>query len=227
MYLSRISLSPEAERTSRFWRLFESPYRLHQELWHLFSDAGDRRRDFLYRIERTEGRPQVFCLSDRRPTPTDQLWRIESKEFCPALRAGERLRFSLRANPVVTRDRKRHDVVMDAKHDLRQRGIPRPEWPTEPEIAQQAGVEWLIRRGETHGFEVDAAGVRVDRYAVHTFDKPGAPGRVRLATCDFAGLLEVRDVDRFLAAVRGGIGPAKGFGCGLLLCMRARKAAAV
>ena len=145
----------------------------------------------------------------------------ESKAFRPVLRSGDRLRFTLRANPIVTRGRKRHDVVMDAKWQLRRGGVPRDQWPAEAALAQETGLAWLLGRAEKHGFATTAEAVRVDRYAVETFVKPGKDG-VRLATCDFSGVLVVRDVERFLAGVRAGIGPAKGFGCGLLLCMRAR-----
>ena len=40
------------------------------------------------------------------------------------------------------------------------------------------------------------------------------------STLDFSGLLTVTAPEKFLSALYGGIGPAKGFGCGLLLVKR-------
>jgi len=62
--------------------------------------------------------------------------------------------------------------------------------------------------------------VRVERYASLDLTKPNGT-RVRLGTCDFAGTLTVTDEALFRQALKQGIGPAKGFGCGLLLCERA------
>jgi CRISPR system Cascade subunit CasE len=40
---------------------------------------------------------------------------------------------------------------------------------------------------------------------------------VRLSTLDFDGLLTVADPGRFGELLFSGLGPAKGFGCGLML----------
>ncbi|HYU33586.1 MAG TPA: type I-E CRISPR-associated protein Cas6/Cse3/CasE [Thermoanaerobaculia bacterium] len=219
--MSRIRLSPEAAHDRRFWTLFESPYQLHQAIWNLFSDRPDRRRDFLYRLESDGGRPTLYALSDREPRPDSSLgalWQVESRPLRPALRPSDRLRFSLRANPVVTRDGSRHDLVMDLKKDLAKRGVPKAQWPSEAALAQQAGEGWLARRATEHGFATEW--VWIARHEVLTFRKPSG-ATVRLAVCDFEGVLSVTDPERFLAMLRQGLGPAKGFGCGLLLCRRA------
>jgi CRISPR system Cascade subunit CasE len=43
---------------------------------------------------------------------------------------------------------------------------------------------------------------------------------IELATVDFEGTLEVADPARFLDALVRGVGPAKAFGCGLMLVRR-------
>lgn len=45
---------------------------------------------------------------------------------------------------------------------------------------------------------------------------------MRLATLEFSGVLAIRNPDLLLDVVRKGVGPAKGFGCGLLLLKPAR-----
>ena len=221
MYLSRLILLRGAWADRESLRAFESPYRLHQALWEVFSDSADRRRDFLYRLDVAGGHPRVYALSARKPTEGGHLWRIETKRFAPRLRGGELLDFTLRANPVVTRDGKRHDVVMDAKKALAAGGSPPSDRPSQAELVQEHGGAWLERRAEKHGFEVVAGTLRAESHQVHRFQKPS--GRtVHVATCDFQGVLRVQAPDLLLTSMASGIGPAKGFGCGLLLVKRHR-----
>jgi CRISPR system Cascade subunit CasE len=221
MYLSRLSLSPEAVASVRRPGEVFDTYQLHQEIWTFFSDDPNRRRDFLYRLEgERDGPPRVYSLSRRAPKRRPGIWQVETADFRPDFAIGERLRFVLRANPVVARDGNRHDVVTDAVRRLKLEDVPRELWPSMEQIVQTACTEWLIRRAATHGFAVAPEEVRVHHHEVLSFLKPGG-WQVRLAVCDFEGALQVTDSDQFLAALRVGIGPAKGFGNGLLLCERA------
>ena len=62
----------------------------------------DQRRDFLWR--EMEQRGAFLILSARAPVDRHALFELdEPKSFAPALAAGDRLGFSLRANPVVRR----------------------------------------------------------------------------------------------------------------------------
>jgi CRISPR system Cascade subunit CasE len=221
MYLSRLTFAPCAVADREALRAFESPYLLHQALWQVFSDSPDRRRDFLYRLDLDAGRPRVYALSPRKPVGAGHRWQIDTKPFAPRVEPGDLLDFTLRANPVVTRNGKRHDVVMDAKRALAAGGIPRDERPTQAELAQEHAGAWLERRVAKHGFSLVTGTLRAEGHQVHRFQKPsGRP--VHVATCDFQGVLRVDHPDRLLESITGGIGPAKGFGCGLLLVKRHR-----
>lgn len=219
MYLSRLELRREASRSPAFWRRFGSGYKLHQALWSLFGDRQDRERDFLYRVADESARPKVFTLSQRLPVDPDGLWAIASKPFAPQLAPGDRLRFSLRVNPVVTRAGRRHDLVMDAKTHLSSDRAPGSEPPTLTELAGAAGARWLGQRAEKHGFRVVEGTLASDGYRIHRFSKR-AGGEVSFSTLDLSGTLEVTGPERFLAALAQGFGPAKGFGCGLMLLAR-------
>src|SRR4051794_2426010 len=71
----------------------------HALVWALFADTPDRRRDFLWR----ETQPGEFLiLGNRPPTDLHGLFDLEYKQFAPALRPKQRLRFDLRFNPVVS-----------------------------------------------------------------------------------------------------------------------------
>jgi CRISPR system Cascade subunit CasE len=217
MFFSRIAIREDAANSGRFWGAFRSPYSVHQAIWSLFGDRPDRERDFLYHVKESTGPPVVYALSAREPTNSAGLWSVQAVDFAPKLHEGMRLGFLLRANPVRTREGKRHDVIMEEKHRLK--AMPRAGWPFEAELVQEAGATWLAARSEKAGFRVHA--VRADGYRQHDFSKQGDSRRVRFSTVDFTGILEILDPTCFFReALCRGIGHAKGFGCGMILIRR-------
>ena len=196
----------------------------HRLVWALFADGPERRRDFLWR-EEAPGR--FMALSSRPPANLDDLFELEFKAFAPVLAAGDRLGFSLRANPVIARPAapdqrgpdqrgKRHDVVMDALYR-----VPSGERAAlRAEAVLTAGRAWLARQGTAHGFRPDDT-VAVDGYeTVRIPREAGAPAR--FGVVDVSGVLTVLDPPLFLAALASGFGRARAFGCGLMLIRRAR-----
>ena len=192
----------------------------HNLMWSLFCDTPERTRDFLWR----ESRQGIYYILSARP-PVDQhaLFDLaEPKEFAPALGAGDRLRFSLRANPVVRRlvgDKKhatKHDVVFDAlrKQETEKRAAHRHA------VIQEQGFEWLARQGRGAGFAVEQREVGIDGYAQHQISRAKSR-QMAFSTLDFEGVLTVEDPSRFLSAVLRGFGAAKAYGCGLMLIRRA------
>lgn len=219
MFLSRLSLADGAAAGPEFWRAFGSEYALHRAVWDLFDDRPDRRRDFLYRLDSRNGKPLLWTLSSREPEAPPGLWKVEAREVAPRLRPGDLLEFTVRVNPVVTRDGKRHDVVMDRKRRTSWKTATAAERQPEAALVQEALSEWLTARSDRLGAGVRS--LRADGYRVTRFPKPSGK-EVQLGLCDLTGVLEVVEPDRFLDAWSTGLGPAKGFGCGLLLIRRAR-----
>lgn len=225
MYFSRISLSPYADTQQVARQVCRDAYREHQFLWRLFEEDPDAERDFLFRRDTQVTRPRFYLLSDRRPLRNGDIWQTETKPFEPNLQAGQRLAFSLRANPVVTRRdgegrQVRHDVVMDLKQRMGYKKLSPTERPLLSDLVQQAGVNWLQRRADKHGFSFVPEAVRVDGYDRQRSLKKGSKQAIRYSTLDFTGLLTVEDAVCFQQALMRGIGPAKAFGCGLLLVRR-------
>ncbi len=222
MYISRIALRPERFRVRDIASLAESnEYARHRTIWKFFSYGQKRTRDFIYRSDIERGRPIFYTVSSRPPVDESALWEIRTKVYTPKISVGQRLAFKLRANPVHTkRDddgrQHRHDVVMEAKTILREKGERR----SAVEVMQEAGYEWLNSRAEKNGFFVQKGSVRVDGYRVERFVKGRQRMRVSLGILDFSGILTVTDTDALLDALYGGIGPAKGFGCGMLMVRR-------
>src|ERR1700730_2841568 len=150
LFLSRISLRAEPSVATLAPILFDTAGRHRSEasrrlVWTLFADREDRARDFLWREDDAR---RFYVLSNRPPEDRHRLFTVETKAFDPALSPGDRLVFSLRANPTVCRARgngeragKRDDVVMAAlkaipKHE---RAGPRKD------LIRTEGLAWLRR----------------------------------------------------------------------------------
>jgi len=222
MYFSRITMLEHAERSPAFWQAVKDLYSLHKSIWNLFADHPDRRRDFLYRLEREKGRPLIYVVSARPPSAETGIWHVETKPYKPRIRSGMLLAFMLRANPVRTkRDemnrQHRHDVVMDAKMRIKKEGKQHGSMAC---LVQREGEKWLLERAARHGFEIKEGYVRADGYRQHRLKKPRDGRVITFSTIEFAGLLSVNDCDKFLEALYKGIGPAKGFGCGMMMVRR-------
>ncbi|KKH96221.1 hypothetical protein EO95_18050 [Methanosarcina sp. 1.H.T.1A.1] len=232
--MSRASLKPEAAANKDFWKLamdLGDNYRIHRAIWSLFEKDPDKKRDFLYRQDEKDGFPSFYIVSEHAPENHSDLWSIESKKYTPSLFPGQKLVFSLRANPIVTRwdedengkpHQHRHDVVMDAKTRMEKEGIPENKIPQVPDIVQEEGVEWLQKKGDLNGFEVSEGQVIATGYCCNRFYKPKGKHSVTISTIDFSGILTVTDPESLTDALYKGIGPAKSFGCGLMLVRSAR-----
>jgi CRISPR system Cascade subunit CasE len=218
MYFSRISLRADARGSLKFWAAFRDLYQLHESLWELFGDRPDRERDFLYHVAEGKNPPVVYAVSARLPFEGHPLWQAETKLYEPKVSVGMCLGFLIRVNPVRTRDGKRHDVVMEAKHHLRNQGLPRTEFPSEVSIIQKTVEEWLRTREDKAGFRTIAA--RADGYRQHKLFKAKGQPPIRFSTVDLTGILEVTSAEAFRRTLFKGFGSAKGFGCGLMLIRR-------
>lgn len=184
----------------------------HRLIWAAFAGDPAARRDFLWR-EMGQGR--FLVLSPRAPARTPLFEPPEVQSFAPALTAGDRLSFLLRANATRTvtgaDGKKRHlDVVMDALHPL-----PRAERAAaRMGVAQTAGRSWLEGQGARAGFAVHEAAVTTYRVVQA---RPRGP---RFGVIDLEGVIELSDPAAFLARLVQGFGRAKAFGCGLMLIRR-------
>ena len=233
LFFSRARLSREASVSALAPLLIPSAQgdRLgaaHRLVWSLFAGDPDAKRDFLYReIEAGSGggpgRSAFLILSRREPVDAHDLFRLETKLFEPALAAGDRLAFSLRANPTVARGApgsgrgKPHDAIAIALRAVsgEERSCKRQE------IVVEAARRWLDRKSRDAGFSLldPQRTLRADRDDWVRIRRRGRD--VTFGTIDLEGMLTVTDPKTFLAAVARGFGRAKAFGCGLMLIKRA------
>jgi len=214
MYFSKIVPTDP----SRVAMLLRNEYAIHQLVWGWFSHSTDQSRDFLYRVDTDKG-VCIYTYSSEPPHVDDSLFQCESKLFNYVPRVGEHLDFVVRVNPVVSKCTQskrgtRHDVVMAAKKARIDRGqsvLPNSE------IEHQEIGKWVSMRAAKNGFSVNPNTLRVSCYTPRSLNKRGNGAVIQVTTADVQGTLTVIDAEMFSALLKQGLGPAKGFGCGLLM----------
>jgi CRISPR system Cascade subunit CasE len=123
--------------------------------------------------------------------------RIDTKEFTPQFPEGRHYIFRLRANPVVARDGKRYGLIRD-----------------------EALAAWLKRKEEGAGVLLGSFIAIDEGYVTGIRKRAKGVDRINIKTARFEGILKIMDPPRFGSALAAGVGPAKGFGCGLLSLSR-------
>lgn len=209
MYLSKITLHTSQLLPSQLLQLVDrGEYVMHQWLWELF--PGGPERKFLYRREELQGAFRFFVLSLQPPVESE-IFDIQYRAFAPALSAGQTLSFSLRANPTVCKAGKRHDLLMEAKRQVRGK-IDGPDiWQHQ----EQAAQDWLLRQGDQNGFSLHE--VNVDAYRQQQVVKAKSRQMIQFSSVDYSGVLVVNDPALFLQRLIQGYGKSRAFGCGLIL----------
>ena len=169
------------------------PYKLHQWIWDALPDDPDASRDFLFRSDVKNGILRILLLSERVPSQSGNVeWK--TTEVSGTFLGYGAYRFQLRANPTFRRasDHKRLAFFDEGK--IR---------------------EWFTRKFTDAGCDVQELETTAPRKLQFRKGAGTHPGTVY--SVDASGLLLVHDETRFRAAFDVGIGPAKGFGFGLLL----------
>ena len=206
MYLSRLTLN--RSRTAMLWS--SNPYRVHQRL--MMACADDPR--LLFRIEAGEQKSQVLVQTHDAPTwntafdEFDVLLREpEHKAFTPILANDGLYRFRLLANPTAKKTFEKDD---GEKHKTRL-GI----------FKEADQIEWLKRKLSESGSEL--AHWRVNpRGMVYSHKNPQKDRQTQVHYAVlFEGILKVIQSEQLFQALQTGIGPAKGYGFGLLSLARA------
>jgi CRISPR system Cascade subunit CasE len=209
--LTRATLRRDASVAALKPLLIQGNGATHHLAWSLYADTPDRRRDFLFR---DSGDGTLYALSDREPVDCP-LFEIASRAVSVP-HGGDRLSFTLRANPVVRIKRSdgkttKCDAIMHAL-----RNVPRGDARREARmrIAHEVTEAWLRRLGETGGYTLDA--MALDAYRQERIARRGA-APVQFGVVDVAGVLTVTDGTAFVARQHDGFGASRAWGCGLML----------
>jgi CRISPR system Cascade subunit CasE len=196
IYLSKIELDI-LDRTNQ--SLLSDVYRLHRSVMGGFKAyTPEELGRVLFRLEpeRSERFAVLLVQSLQEPDwshlPAHSV-NVQTKRYVPKFHEGELLTFRLRANPVVTRNKKRYGLIREP--DQRQ-------WL----LRKKIGADWLIQNvidegrviGKREGKSLEFKSVR------------------------YEGYLQVNDPDQLIQSCLEGIGPAKGFGFGMLSLAKMR-----
>ena len=229
MHLSLLTLPHSAMR----WRFLE-PYQLHQIIWKAFPgipQGPEGNRPFLYRHNEEETAHSILVQSAVKPDwrhldneaegSTAQVRTIDPQNMKP----GMRLRFLLRANPVVERkgyaDNRSRRIVVGG-------GLLHVAKKTGVEIAQlddreQRLTAWIERKGAEGGFAIERDELsRPLLMIAPNHDYLIRRSRKRKAEpmtftgVYFEGILRIADAVAFAEAWQRGIGRGRAFGFGLI-----------
>ena len=194
IFASALHLSRKDHQTHRI----VDPYSVHRVVYSCFEDVRSAE-------EKSKGVPNGIVFSDegfnrgskvikiisnRAPlSDATHTLDIQTHEIPPTFLQHDVYRFKLVANPVICQ--KGRDVPLKKEADIR---------------------NWLSSRSEVLGFTPT-----FDFQVLPSLSFKGKDGRdVRLHRVQYDGALRVKDQEAFVRAVQGGVGGAKGFGCGLL-----------
>ena len=171
----------------------DDPYKLHQWIWDTLPDDPNAKRDFLFRSDVSHRILRVLLLSERVPGESGEApWR--TTEVSPTFLGHGTYRFQLRANPTFRRASDHRRLAIFDEAALR---------------------DWIARKFGAAGCEVGDLELSAPRKL--QFRKGGGTRPGTLCAVDASGTLVVHDEAAFRAAFDAGIGPAKGFGFGLLM----------
>lgn len=218
MFLSKIHLD---QRCREARRDLSDPYQLHSTLCRAFSIPEKKcpEGEFLWRLEPESDRagcPRILIQSRTAPdwarvgvkgwlASADPAIDLNERLSLSKLRAGQRFRFRLRANPCVKRDGKRIGLLRTEEQE-----------------------QWLGRKGAQHGFSIprlssfDRAESVQERFDVRISQEQMFRGSqhsgnvIRVFSVLYDGMLVVSETDRFKGALQNGIGHGKALGLGLL-----------
>lgn len=218
MFLHRIHLDPRCREARRD---LSDPYQLHSTLCRAFSTPNKKcpEGEFLWRLEpETDpaGCPRILVQGKSVPdwagigvqgwlANADSAIDLTLRLKLDLLKAGQRFRFRLRANPCETREGKRLGLLRTDEQEA-----------------------WLERKGKQHGFALpklasfDFSESPQERIDVRISQEQMLRGKqhtgngIRIYSVLYDGILVVTEPDSFRAALQIGIGHGKAMGLGLL-----------
>ncbi|MBI5431057.1 MAG: type I-E CRISPR-associated protein Cas6/Cse3/CasE [Nitrosomonadales bacterium] len=218
MFLHRIHLDPSCREARRD---LSDPYQLHSTLCRAFSPPDKKcpEGEFLWRLEpETDpaGCPRILVQSKSMPdwagvgvqgwlANADSAIDLKVRLKLDSLKAGQRFRFRLRANPCVKREGKRLGLVRTDEQEA-----------------------WLERKGKQHGFSLpqlasfdfsEAPQARIDvRISQEQMlrGKQHTGNGIRVYSVLYDGILMVTEPGNFRTALQAGIGHGKAMGLGLM-----------
>lgn len=199
MYLSKVVLPPYKLNNAYEW---------HRSLWSLFPNIPQgNTAPFLYYVEQINLANGANMLMQSTVMPEDRsnsATILAKKQFDIFFHTGQYLRYLVQANPTK--------CIVDKTNKPNKRNGGKCRVPIIDEVEQQ---NWLIKKLAAVA-QIHSINSRTN--PPFYFRKGNRAGKIVSVT--FSGILEVLDHDAMKMLRENGIGPAKAFGCGLLMVKR-------
>jgi CRISPR system Cascade subunit CasE len=219
LFLTQAELRPASRNLAKIISQQSNQDAGHSLIWSLFEHADGAKTPprFLWRV--LEKGKRFLLLSNLEPKSVpDGLWALVTKPMVPSFKAGQQLRFQLRANPAVTLPRgqglgnagKHVDAIMHARFKA-----DRSRWSVED--TEKAALGWLFARELRLGLVFDREATMAMGYMQVNAGRPSVGNEVRFSTVDYQGVATVSDPIALANAIANGVGKARRYGCGLLL----------
>lgn len=223
LYFTRFQINPQRRATLR---LLASPQRMHAAVLSTYppdTQTGTGGPRVLWRLDNPSkhehnlfitgpGRPSLESLQQECGWSQQQTWKTAPyTPFLDKLHEGQRWVFRLTANPTRSTAGTRGTRGSRSAH-----------------VTPTQQLAWLVHRQLKHGFELetndDEPQVRVSSTERPTFTKgtDQSKTRVTVTRVQYDGMLTVTNPDVLRTSLTHGIGPAKGYGCGLMTLARAQ-----
>lgn len=209
MYLSLLELNLQSRRVQKE---LANRYELHRTLMHAFKDQSFEKERLLFRLEIIHGSARILVQSQNEPDWSffneekvfqTYLSRLnpDIKTFSPRFFTGQKLLFRLLANPSC-----RKAIYKDDNGHGKRIGL----------YTEEEQLRWIEKKGSQNGFVPVDVSIQ-SMGTIHGTKNEGKEKHIIKIPCiQYDGLLEVSDLVEFEHGLQTGIGPAKGFGCGLL-----------
>lgn len=230
-YLAKFPINKTRRETMG---MLASPYKMHAAIMGCFpteSNRGDEGR-MLYRVVMSKREtsfllisspvmPSLVGLDEQIGWPDiEPQWKVTSYDkFLDHIEEGQRYNFHLTANPSVRnggRHARSNRIPCNNPHTAAIWLVGKNAYDGQGE---QTDSESRSRRS---GFEVErdprngSLMLEVTSMRTDSFEKTPENRTITLLTVDYEGVLRVTDANRLRHVLRCGLGPAKGFGCGML-----------
>lgn len=206
MYLSRVEIDYDNRKISKELNHLGS---FHNWVEQCFPDEFDNnsRSRKLWRIDKIQGKYYLLLLSEKAP----DLAKLEMygkkgsaaskdyKRYLDSLYEGQRLRFRVTLNPIVSR----------SEDGNNKRGTV---YPLIKEVDQ---LNFLLQRSEKNGFILDTNDYYLLKSEFETLKKKNKQ-EVKVVKAEFQGELVISDKNKFIETLTKGIGKKKAYGCGLM-----------
>lgn len=211
MFMTRFEINPQ-RRDAR--AMLAAPQRMHRAVLAAFPESCDPSAHgrLLWRLDEGQHDVVLYVVSPDKPDLTHLVETIgrptygwQTREYGPFLErlaVGQRWVFRLRANPV-------HNV----------RPVDGGRGKRFGHVTADQQTAWFHRQAGRHGFAIVTGSADEPDLLLRdrrTLRFPRQGRTVTIATALFEGILRVEDPVPLRAALVDGVGPGKGYGCGLL-----------